>query len=325
MYNEEMKSKFICGFSTSESRRHAAVVMFNAIEPYEKRWGADICTRTKEDLEPVVSEITGLRQNSKKLRMSILQAYIKWCVKNNITGVREDIFLIESNQLSVEKIKKQTVANPQHLQMYLDYVFEAESEKTVACIYRGYYWLAYSGMAQKHVLNVRKEDVDLKDMLIRYQNREYPVYREAVRAFDDCMHLDKFKFIHPNFSDKEIYKERPESDKLLQGTGKSESIKAFRVEVSRREKNPRGKIAVGNKQTDLNLSFFRVWLSGLFYRTYEAERVGMPVDFMAAAEEFMEGKTYKLDSGRNLIGAKQRQLASDYLEDYNRWKEAYSI
>ena len=78
-------------------------------------------------------------------------------------------------------------------------------------------------------------------------------------------------------------------------------------------------------KTDLKLSYFRVWISGLFYRMYERERAGMPVDFSAAAAQFMEGKTYKLDRGRNTPEAKKRQLTRDYLEDYERWKLAFAI
>ena len=44
-----------------------------------------------------------------------------------------------------------------------------------------------------------------------------------------------------------------------------------------------------------------------------------------AAELLMEGKTYKLDRGRNTPEAKRRQLTRDYLEDYERWKLAFAI
>lgn len=268
----------------------------------------------------------GFRTNSKKLRLTILKEYIRWCIKNQIEGACDELFLIE--ELGLDKLKRQMVANPQHLQRYLNCICDAESEETVGCIYRCFYWLAYGGMKEEDVLDVAASDVDLLDMVVRHGGNEYPIYREAIPAFKNCVNLTQFRYKHSNYSaNKVVFKERASGDMLLRGISESKSIKAVRVEMSRRAKNPKFKSVSDEADIslDLKLSFYRVWLSGLFYRTYEAERAGMPADFMAAAEQFMEGKTYKLDSGRNLIGAKQRQLASDYLEDYNRWKEAYSI
>lgn len=326
MYNTEIKTRFITEFSTSTARRHAATVMFNTLEPYEKKWGADFCTRSKEELQPVVSELVGFRTSSKKLRLTILKEYVRWCIKNQIDGACDELFSIE--ELGLEKLKRQMVANPQHMQRYLNCICDAESEETVGCIYRCFYWLAYGGMKEEDVLDVAESEVDLTDMVVRHNGNEYPIYREAIPAFKNCVNLREFRYKHANYAaDKVVFKERASGDMLLRGISESKSIKAVRVEMSRRAKNPKFKSLEdeSDKSLDLKLSFYRVWLSGLFYRTYEAERAGMPADFLAAAEEFMEGKTYKLDSGRNLIGAKQRQLANDYLEDYNRWKEAYSI
>lgn len=324
MYNTEVKSKFIKEFSTSTGRRHAAVVMFNTLEPYETKWGADFCTRNKEELQPVVNEIVGFRTSSKKLRLTILKEYVRWCIKNQIEGACDELFLIE--EIGLDKLRRQMVANPQHLQRYLNCICDTESEETVECVYRCFYWLAYGGMSEKDTLDVTVDDVDFINMVVKYNGQEYPIYREAISAFKNCVELTQFRYKHPNY-DKVIFKERASGKRLLRGNSEQKSLNALRVEMSRRAKNPKFKSLSDqeDKSLDLKLSFYRVWLSGLFYRTYEAERAGMPVDFMAAAEEFMEGKTYKLDSGRNLIGAKQRQLASDYLEDYNRWKDAYSI
>lgn len=326
MYNTEIKTRFITEVITSASRRNLVTVMFNALEPHEKAWGADICTRNKEELQPVVSELVGFRTKSQRARMSALKAYVRWCIQNQIEGACDELFLID--ELGLDKLKRQMVANPQHLQRYLNCICDAESEETVGCIYRCFYWLAYGGMQEEDVFDVVESDVNLEDMVVRHGGNEYPIYREAIPAFKNCVNLRQFRYKHANYSaDKVVFKERASGNMLLRGISESKSIKAVRVEMSRRAKNPKFMSITDkdDKSLDLKLSFYRVWLSGLFYRTYEAERAGMPADFLAAAEQFMEGKTYKLDSGRNLIGAKQRQLASDYLEDYNRWKEAYSI
>lgn len=324
MYNTEQKENFISEFTTNTGRRNAAVVMFNALEPYEEAWGADVCTRNTEELQPVVSEIVGFRASSKKLRLTILREYVKWCISHGVPGACDG--LLQIDEIGLEKLKRQMVANPQHLQRYLDCICDKESEETVDCIYRCFFWLAYGGMKESDVLNVTVSDVDLTEMIVRHNGVEYPIYREALSAFKNCITLGQFRYKHPNYgADKMVFKDRASGTMLLRGISETKSITAVRVEMSRKAKNPKYKPDSADDSLNLKLSFYRVWLSGLFYRTYEAERAGMPVDFMAAAGEFMDGKTYHLERSRNLIGAKQRQIASDYLEDYSRWKEAYSI
>ena len=52
--------------------------------------------------------------------------------------------------------------------------------------------------------------------------------------------------------------------------------------------------AVEEGKTDMQLSFYRVRMSGLFYRIYEMERAGIAPNFSDAALRVMDGKTYSL-------------------------------
>lgn len=323
MYNSELKEKFIEEFSTNVGRRHLATVMFNTLESFETEWKADICTVDKEKLKHAVGEIIGFREKSKKTRLTILKEYMRWCVNNGVDGACNAIF--EVDDFGLEKLKRQMVANPQHLQRYLNCICDKESEETTDCTYRCLYWLAYGGVeTEEAALEILDTDVDFTEMLVKHAGDAFPIYREAIPAFKKCVDLREFNYKHPNYN-KVLIKERAKGHYLLRGITETKSYKAMRVEMSRKIKNAKfmSEKDKSDESLQLKLSYYRVWLSGLFYRMYEAERAGMPVDFTAAAGRFMEGKTYKLDSGRNLIGAKQRQLAQDYLNDYNRWKEVY--
>lgn len=325
MYNKELKEKFISEFTTNINRRRTCTTLFEALEKYENEWHSDFCTMHEVDIKPVVADLIGIRVTSERTRLSVLRAYVRWCLTNGVDGACGD--LLEIKDFGVEKFKKQTVANPRQLQRFLNCILDPESEGTVDNVYRCYYWLAFAGIGEEDAFLVNGEDVDLTEMVINYNGREYPIYREGIRAFKNCKELKFFKFKHPNYTTKDIYKTRAVGDLLLRGMSNKKSIKAMRVEMSKKQKNQKYRLAstINDKSLDLQLSYYRVALSGIFYRVYEAERAGMPVDFMDVAESFMEGKTYHLESGRNLIGAKQRQIASEYLEDYNRWKEAFLI
>lgn len=317
MYNEELKTKFVRGYTNSISTAEVCQTIFNAFEQYEVEWDADLCTRSAEELQPVVDNLVGFRARSKWMRLIILKDYVKWCIGMKVPGACDGMLKIET--VGLEKVKHQTVASPLHLQRYLDSICEPESEETTDNIYRCFYWLAYGGVAEEDILSIKCSDVDLDSMVVRYNGTEVPIYREALPAFKNCVKLTQFVYKHPNY-DKLVYKDRADGNTLVRGIRSAPSIKAMRVELSRRSK---AKMDEG--KTDLKLSYFRVWISGLFYRMYERERAGIPVDFSAAAAQFMEGKTYKLDRGRNTPEAKRRQLTRDYLEDYERWKLAFAI
>ena len=322
MYNAELKNKFIEQYTTSISARSSSVALFNAFEKYELKWNADVCTVGVEELSAAFGEIVGFRTVSQKSRLSVLQAYARWCLSTGVPGACNSAFHIDD--VGIEKLKRQTVANSTHLQAYLNQICAPESLDTVDNVYRCYYWLAYSGMNESDAVQVRAQDVDIENMVVRHNGMEFPIYREAIQAFRKCATLDGFQSNHPNYTNKRGYRPRGTGDLLLRASNSTVNVKLFRVTMSQKSAELE-RMDSSNKNLVLNLSYHRVWISGLFYRTYEAERAGMPVDFLDAAEQFMYGKTYKLSRCDKTINNKQRQVANDFLKDYNRWKLAYSI
>lgn len=317
MYNKELKTRFVQGYTNSIKTEEFCRTIFEMFEKYELKWGADLCTRSADELQPVVDSLVGFRSRSKWVWLIILKDYVKWCIGMKVPGACNGMLKVET--IGLDKLKHQTVASPLHLQNYLNDICEDETEETTDNIYRCFYWLAYGGVAEEDILNIKCSDVDFNAMVVRYNNTEVPIYREAIPAFRNCVNLTQFVYKHPNY-DKLVYKDRADGDTLIRGIRSAPSVKAMRVELSRRSRKK-----MDDGETDLKLSYFRVWISGLFYRMYERERAGMPVDFSGAAAQFMEGRTYKLDSGRNTQEAKKRQLTKDYLEDYERWKLAFKI
>lgn len=319
MYNEELKGKFIKQYSTNIKTRSWMEILFNSIEDYEAEKKQDICMMDAETLKPILQKLSGLRERTSTARSVMLREYAKWCIKNHVDGACSA--LLEEGIESVETMRKQTVKNPLHLQRYLDSICDPEGMETADNTLRCFYWMAYGGMSEEDILKVTALDVDLRKMVIRFGDEEYPIYRESISAFQNCMELTEFRYNHPNYSDGVVvYKPRAEGDTLLRGIRANPSVTSIRSELSRRSKR-----CIESGKTDMKLSYYRVWISGMFYRAYEMELAGVPVSFDDLASKFMAGKTYKLDSGRNKIGAKHRKIASDYLSDYRRWKETLSV
>ena len=64
MYNAELKSRFIKDYTKSINTANVATTVFEAFEPYEVSWNADLCTKNKEELQPAIDEILALRAKS---------------------------------------------------------------------------------------------------------------------------------------------------------------------------------------------------------------------------------------------------------------------
>lgn len=317
MYNEELKTRFVKEYTTSVSMAEVCKNVFDVFESYEEAWNDDLCTRSAEDLQPIVDEIVGFRARSKWSKLIMLKDYVKWCIGMGVPNACDGMLNITN--IGLDKVKRQTIASPLHLQKYLNDICENESEKTTDNIYRCYYWLAYGGVPEEDILNIKCSDVDFQNMVVHYNGTVIPIYREAIPAFKNCVELTQFVYNHPNYT-KTVWKERVEGDTLVRGIRSLLSLKSIRVELSRRSK---AKMDEG--KTDLKLSYYRVWISGVFYRAHEREIIGEKPNFNAVAAQQMEGKEYKMDSGRNTQEAKKRQLARDYMEDYQRWKLAFKI
>lgn len=319
MYNEELKKRFLDWHTNSETGKKQYELSFNAFEKYEEEWGADLCTRSTEELQPVLNNLLGMRTRGRVSRLALYRAYVKWCLENNVEGACDGLLHVKVDDARILKCKM--VNSPLHLQSYLDIICAKESQHTIDDTFRCYLWLAYAGCPEEEIFDIKTSDVDFENFVIKSpyseKQREYPIYLESLQAFKNCVELDQFVYFHPNYS-REILRQRVPGKQLLKGIKTEARLRQMRVELSRKSKK-----AVEEGKTNMRISYYRAWLSGVFYRMYRLELVGIEPDFTEIADEFMSGKTYNLSSGRNLIGAKQRRVAKEYMEDYERWKSAF--
>lgn len=315
MYNAEQKENFIREYSTSIPGRSSAVKFFRLTEPYEREYDLDICCWDLERLQPVMDRICGLRQTSVVSQRSMLRSYVKWCGESGVSGVTDAAFALPNPGL--EKVRRQTLKNPRHLQAFLNAICDPESDETSDNNFRSYYWLAYAGMDSEEILRVRRDEVDFDRMLVRHGGSEYPLYREALPALRNAATLTAYLYRHPNYgADKIAYRDRVPGDLLMRGIKAVPSIAVMRVGLSRRNRR-----ALDEGKTDLDLSYYRIWLSGVFYRMLEDELAGMPVDFVDFVNDRLGDFQYQLKPGGNTQEYKRRKLAESYCADYERWKQ----
>lgn len=318
MFNEEQKKRFIRDYTGSLNTANVAVAIFNATEKFEESWNDDICTKDVNALQLIIDDIVGLRAKSKWMTLTILKEYSKWCLAMKVPNACDGMLKIEA--IGLNKVKKQMVANPLHLQNYLDAIFDSEYEETIDNVYRCYFWMAYMGIGEDDVSIITSDDVNLNNYTVHYKGNDIPMYRESIKVFENVTLLEDFLYKHPNY---ETRRNRVAGNTILRGVKTTADALTLRRVVSMR-RNEASKDAARGVKTDQQLSFYRVRMSGLFYRMAERERAGIPVDFSEAALQLMDGKTYSL-SGREKIIHKQNRIERDYFDDYQRWKLAFSI
>lgn len=315
MYNEEQKIKFAKEYTDKISVRETIERVFDVIEPFEIKWGSDICTRSAEEIQPAFDAAAGLRNQCGNMPRQILHAYASWCMQHDVPGARDDMLRV--NSVSANKLKRQMIGTPARLQWYLNQICEPESDQTTGNTVRAYLWLAFSGMREDDVFQVKCSDVDFRRAVVHFNGVDYPIYREAFPAFLNCVELTRFIYKHPNYSaDVVSYRDRVDGDLLLRGFRAMPNKNTMNVEVSRRRRR-----VADNHDINMNLSYHRVWLSGIFYRMWEREQAGMPIDFEEQARQYSNGKVYKVNSGGNTQAAKHRAIAKELEIDYQRWKQ----
>ena len=110
MYNEGLKINFIRNYTQSINTANVATTVFTAFEPHEEAWGADLCTKSTEELQPVIDEIVGLRSKSQWMSLTILKEYVKWCITMNVPGACDGMLRITA--VGLDKVRKQMVTSP---------------------------------------------------------------------------------------------------------------------------------------------------------------------------------------------------------------------
>ena len=323
MYNHELKSEFLDQYknAVSDTARRSYECVFNRIAPFEERWQADVCTRTTEEAEEMLRQITGLRMFSAKNIMYFLMDYVNWCIENGVPDACDGMLHMTVDRASTaDSYREKTVANPQHLQQFLDTVFVPVETGTVDVIWRSAYWLSFAGLRNEEIRDVKVSDVDLNNLVISCNGEEYPIYREGYPAIRAAATMETIAFAQKNYRPG-LYRqlERAPGDRLLRGTSDYPSYKHIHDKISVRLRDAKQAGIITQP-----ITIDRVWLSGVFYRWYELERIGIKPQINLFCADLLRKKAAKNPDFRGSNSRYASTLAVEYRRDYAKWKEAHT-
>lgn len=305
MYNEELKNRYLSTI-TAVRARIAAANTFDATAPFEEKFNTDVCRMNAEQLEQMLNATkVGMLSHSMGSRQVKLRNYVRWCIDNGVPDATDEIFKVETDRQDIEKWKRRTVRSPLHLQYTLDAIFSPESGCTSELTRRAYLWMAYSGIPEGEVADMTAKNFDFNNQVIRLKGLEYPIYKESLFSFKHCCEDTEFNMysVTPQGDDMMWRRPRVPGDKILRAFGHPASL----------ARNMQERVATANKaavvagKTDINLSYRRVAISGMFYRAYEREIAGIKPVFYTVAPNPENPRSLVL---KNVEARK----------DYERWK-----
>lgn len=322
MYNETQKRAFIESYTSSDSTMAKIIQIFSWFEPFEENWGSDLSLQNDKELQPVIDKLTGVRIKSATTIITILKEYVKWSIRNGY-DVNRGVFNVKIN--ATNKIQDQMVSSPLQLKMKLDHYFEKVEENTIDITYRIFLWMAFAGLEDNDAVRVTSDCVDLENLRINFEGHSYELYKECREDFKKACELTDFVYIHPLYVSR---KERAEGNVIMRGIRSSTvNIKTVRPiinkKIAAKDEKERIKedIEVKDRQKSY-MSYNRIYLSGIFYRAFEMERAGIPVDFSDIVAKKIQNKEYKTSSTRTITSI-SNQYERELRADYEKWKCAF--
>lgn len=322
MYNEELKKNFIQQKTRSIREYKCMISFFNRIEKHEVEFGGDICTMPEKELSEAVVEISGVVESSRKRAFSVIKDYISWCKDNNVRNVSEAIFSIKIDYL--ETFREKMVSSPADLHDFMNSILRDVEEETVDDIVRGFLWLAFIGLPQEESFKVKTSDVNLEKQVVRYGGAFLPIYDEAMPVMTNLVKLNSFRYYNSNYTMPYVYRDRMSGNILLRSVRTNESTgpKGIRTALSKVYRMKR--LSTGKPVR--NLTYDRVWLSGVFYRKYEQEKLIEVPGYVPDFEyEVMLKTSERVYKNETMLNNAVKKFKKSFVKDYQKWKEAFEL
>lgn len=317
MFNAKQKEEFINSYTRSEEITKRTRNVFEKIGEFEEKFGSDVCFITNEEelKEILQSIVTGNRSYNSDKKVLMIKDYVDWC-SLRFDGVSKKINEICLDDIYVEYVKLHMASDPDDMKSYLDSFLCSDEDLTMDIVYKCSLWMAFAGISEYDILNIKVKDVDLQiagdDFYINYNDREYPVPSAAHGTFKKCVELTFFNYKYNLGVVRQ--KTRINNDVLLRGIKASGSdFRSFTLPISKKAKD-------NNMKRRINYTH-ATW-SGFFYRIYRAEKYNA-IDFQAEAKRFFGNKEYKLDKSRSTQNTIWNKRTRDIENDYTLWKKAF--
>ncbi len=337
MYNEQIKNAFIAKYTKSAQTKTLLLHIFDRTMAVEEKYGVDFYAMNVEQAQEAFNCVSGIKVSGASTILMILKAYVRWCAAN---GYRASKAVQELRIDVYDKLRESYVASPRHLLYTLNAAFPNPEDNEIEYVYRSFLWLGFIGLQVCEAIRITPEDINLKELTLTCPivkpkeppetPRIFAIYPEAVPDLRKAVELKEFK--EPRGKDG-VKKPRASGNEILRGKESKrtleEAIEAtFRPTISRAFKAALDKYEKTGTaipaELSLKITYKHVYLSGVFYRTYERERIGFPIRF----DEIVLGERRNAKEpsfSRNYTERKLLNILIRNMEqDYENWKSVFT-
>lgn len=316
MYNIEQKKEYVLSradLSIGTVKEFERT--FELCSTVEEKYGLDLSEMDTDQLREALVATRGLKDSTIQRRIDILRGYIRWCSVKGFPNVTNAVDAISSEEIDrSERIRSRMVASPQHLQDTLDKIFEKEIENTVGNIYRCMCWMCFSGILPNDIDHIKRKDVDLQKMRVRYRGGLVKIDKLALPSFQAVIGATEFRI------KRETYKGgygRFDVSRFTPETPIVEFPKSTVAWASAKEKFVDCLMKARRKNKSIpRITCDTIWDSGFFYRMLQQELVGIEPDFNAMARWLAEVDGVDDSRIRRKVSASEKNLS----DLYERWK-----
>lgn len=330
MFHEDRKRAFAQAYTSDARNQKNCLTIFRKTAEFEDESGFDVAEMPLDLAKSMMDKICGASTSSVRNIQTILRAYTKWS-KDNQYPVSDHGFKFDIE--ASDAVRSNYVASPMHLARSMDAVFHDANDLSILYLCRAYLWLAFMGLEEHEAIKVTSDDIHWDNMQIQLPSStwySYPIYAEAVYDLKAAVNMTSFSSkigrgtkIIPRHPGREILRTFDNDQSL------SEMItRSIRPTISRACKAAR--MYAERSQCDisglcLGLSYNRVLQSGIFYRTFEEERLGVTPSFVKYAEVDVN-RSFANDGSTQMKRRFQTALSDTrirYEQEYARWKNVY--
>jgi len=320
MYNEDQKLEYI-SFEATNSR--TLTRYFNRIAPREEFYDKDIADMSEEELKESLLSLNIRSITSKGHLISLIRAYINWCIENKKTENKNVAYNIKPEDIdSKHAIKIQMLRSPEQIRYILNTVYNPDIYKYTnrAIQNKLVFWLIYCGLRITELSSLKKTDINYdKKIVINPVNRNahYDINDEVVFLWERQTKQTYIEKGGVHNKNDVYYYELIENDFLFRPIKGNNTDTERKYSVSLLASIIIVIFRDYYEQTSekLRISPENIRLSGAFYKLYLREINGEQItpDMMIV----VLGLTPSSDSDLRLLTRK-------YFIDYEEWKSAFN-
>lgn len=328
MYSRDKKRYVEQTYPNSPESQQVVMHSLLVLKGYESDWGMDFTVVPIEVLQPAFNRVVSTRWIGATATLNRFKQYALWRRAQGLP-CGDGVFELRINPSDV--IRESMLSSPVQLAMLLNAAFDPPFMHTIDIIYRVFLWMGFSGLEDRQAISITADCVNFDRMYIETTAGDYPVYEESLEDFELACELRAF--VHgekrvPRADGNRIMRGKLTNRKVNTDAMLTHTIRptltrklAAAADVNRNRQKP---VPVG-----FDITYSGVYLSGVFYRFHELERLGIPPDFDLYARAVFDraqasDRPYRV-SIRNPKAAVLLRIKKNTATDYANWKRAFNL